>query len=60
MSRSKVKVTRDKGTMHSRHPPAATEWNAFAANNVTHQQTIPSLLGVISAACVRSALVKHL
>jgi len=21
--------------------PAATEWNVFAANNVTHQQTAP-------------------
>ena len=37
-------------------PPAATEWNALAANNVTQHQTGPFRRcggGVISAACVR-------
>jgi len=42
MSRSKVKVTRNKKrTVHCHHPPTATEWNALAANNVAHQQTAP-------------------
>ena len=42
-------------------PPASTEWNALAANNVTqHQQTEPfrRCQGVISAACVRSVFGK--
>jgi len=37
-----------KGAVHSDHPLASTEWKALATNNVT----IPSLPGVISAACV--------
>jgi len=40
-------------------PPAATEWNAFAANNVTQQQTAVASRGdfvVLCAVC----LVKHL
>jgi len=42
MSRSKVKVTRDKKTCYALpSPPAAMEWNALAANNVTHQQMGP-------------------
>jgi len=42
MSRSKVKVTRDKKhAVHSHHPLAATEWNALTANNVMQQQTAP-------------------
>jgi len=41
-------------------PPAATEWNAFATNNVRQQQTVPlrRYQGVISARCVRLCLVK--
>jgi len=42
MSRSKVKVTKDKKcTVHSCHPPAVTEWNALAANNVMRLQKGP-------------------
>jgi len=58
MSRSKV-----KGQGHQRQrtraalssPPAATEWNTLAVNDVTAAAdgTIPLLPGVISAACVR-------
>jgi len=54
--RSKIKATRDKKrAVHSRHLPAATEWNALAENNVTHQQTGPfrPCWGAISAACGR-------
>jgi len=32
MSRSKVKVTRDKRAVHSHHPLAAMEWKALTAN----------------------------
>ena len=41
-------------------PAAATEWNAFATNNVRQQQTVPlrRYQGVISARCVRLCLVK--
>jgi len=51
-----------KNTMHSHHPPAATEWNTLAANNVTHQQKGPfrRCRGVISAACYGLCLVKYL
>ena len=53
MSRSKVKVTREKErAVHSHHSPASTEWNPPADG------TIPSLPGVISAACVRSLFGK--
>jgi len=47
MSRSKVKVTRDKkmcSALLSRPGCDGTGWNLLAANNVT-QQTIPSLPG---------------
>jgi len=60
-SKSKVKVTRDKEhAVHSHHPPAATEWNTLAANNVTHEQKGPfcRCRRVISAACVRSMFGK--
>jgi len=30
-----------KCAMHTHHSPAATEWNALAANNVMQQQTEP-------------------
>jgi len=39
MSKSKVKVTRDKNALCT--AIVATEWSALAANNVTHQQTAP-------------------
>ena len=40
MSRSKVKVTRDKkNALCTSITPAAMKWNALAANNVMQQQT---------------------
>jgi len=42
MSRSKIKVTRNKKcTVQSHHPPAATEWNMLAADDVTQQKVGP-------------------
>jgi len=58
--RSKVKVTRDKKravrSHHPRQPRNESRWLQITS------RTIPSLPGVISAACVRSVLtlVKHL
>jgi len=63
--RSKVKVTRNKKravhALRSPPPPAATEWNALAANNghAAADGTIPSMPGVISAACVRFMFGKN-
>jgi len=37
--RSKIKVTRDKNALCTSITPAATEWNALAANNAMQQQT---------------------
>ena len=39
ISRSQVNVTRDKTRCTHYPSPAATEWNALAANNVNQQQT---------------------
>ena len=62
MSRSKVKGKGHQGQKTRcalPSPPAATEWNTLAANNVTQQQTGPfRRCGVISAACVRSMFGK--
>ena len=44
MSRSKIKGQGHQGqkcAVHSHYPPAATEWNALAANSVIQQHTGP-------------------
>jgi len=49
-----------KNTLCTPITPAATEWNAFAVNNVAHEQTEPfgRCRGLISAAYVRSLFCK--
>jgi len=49
-----------KRARHSRQPPAATKWNALAADDVTQQRTAPfrRCRGVISAACVQCVFRK--
>jgi len=58
--RSKLKISRDKKrAVLSLQPPAATEWNALAANHVKQQQTRPfRRCGGDFGTCVRFVLGK--